>query len=184
MKIREKDIAFLDSLIRRVPDFPKKGILFYDISTLLKDGGGFSLAVDLIAERLEESINLDKVTKFLSIESRGFIFGAALAYKFKKGLVIVRKEGKLPAETISYSYGLEYGIATVEMHVDAVESGDNFVIVDDLLATGGTALATLKLAEDLGGHVLASAFLIELEKLEGRKKLEEKGIKVISILTY
>jgi adenine phosphoribosyltransferase len=184
MKMQEKDIAFLDSLIRRVPDFPKKGILFYDISTLLKDAKGFSLAIDLIAEKLVENVNLDKITKFLSIESRGFIFGAALAYKFKKGLVIVRKEGKLPAETISYSYGLEYGIATVEMHVDAVEIGDSFVIVDDLLATGGTALATLKLAEDLGGQVLACAFLIELEKLGGRKKLEEKGVKIISVLRY
>ncbi len=178
------DIAkILDRNIRRIPDFPKKGILFYDISTLLKNKDAFRIAVDEMGKAISEEIG-DDFDKVASIESRGFIFGSAIAYKFGKGFVIVRKEGKLPAETLSYSYGLEYGTATVEIHSDAIENGEKVIVVDDLLATGGTALAACKLVEDLGGEVKACVFLIELEKTGGRKKLEEKGIKVISLLKY
>jgi len=174
----------LDRSIRRVPDFPKKGILFYDISTLLKDKKAFKIAIDEIIKKIEEEIGKDSFDKVASIESRGFIFGSAIAYKLEKGFVIVRKEGKLPAETLSYTYGLEYGTATIEIHTDSVEKGEKLIVVDDVLATGGTALATCKLIKDLGGEVKACVFLIELEKTEGRKKIEREGIKVISLLKY
>lgn len=177
-------IRELDQKIRRVPDFPKKGILFYDVTTLLKDSSAFYKAIDLLAEKIEKEIGSKNFDKVASIESRGFILGAPLAYKFKKGFVVVRKEGKLPYETLSYSYGLEYGTATVEIHVDAVEKGEKIIVVDDLIATGGTLSATVKLIEDIGGKVVGSAFLIELAKLNGRKIMDEKGIKVISLIVY
>lgn len=177
-------ISELDRKIRRVPDFPKKGILFYDVTTLLKDASAFRKAIDLLAERVEKEIGVQNFQKVASIESRGFILGAPLAYKFNKGLVIMRKEGKLPYESLSCSYGLEYGIASIEVHVDAVEKGENLIIVDDLIATGGTVSAATRLINDLGGKVVGAVFLVELAKLEGRKFLDSQGIKVISLLSY
>lgn len=176
--VSEYERQVLDSAIRRVPDFPKKGILFYDITTLLLNPDIFSLAVEIMARCLE-NISFDKI---ISIESRGFIFGATLAYKLKKGLVLVRKEGKLPSSSISTSYGLEYGTATVEMHGDAIKSGERIVVIDDLLATGGTAKAACELSEKLGGKPLMCLFLIELEELRGREML--KPVQVESILKY
>ena len=173
----KRKIKFLDENIRRVPDYPKKGILFYDISTLLKNGKAFKTAVDLLVSKLKKY----KFDKVVAIESRGFIFGGAIAYKFGVGLVIVRKEGKLPAETLSYSYGLEYGEATVEIHTDAIKKGEKVIVLDDLIATGGTAEATCKLVQDLGGKPVACAFLIELVKLGGAKKLP---CDVVSLIKY
>lgn len=180
----DKIISELDKKIRRVPDFPKKGILFYDLTTLLQDFSTFPKTIDLLAEKIEKEIGSKNFQKVVSIESRGFILGSPLAYTFKKGFVIVRKEGKLPYETLSYSYGLEYGTATVEIHTDAIEKGENVIVVDDLIATGGTVAATIKLIEDLGGKVIGSAFLVELAKLGGRKLIESNGVKVISLIAY
>ncbi len=180
----DRIIDELDKKIRRVPDFPKKGILFYDLTTLLQDSSTFHKAIDLLADKVEKEIGSKNFQKVVSIESRGFILGSPLAYKFKKGFVIVRKEGKLPYETLSYSYGLEYGTATVEIHTDAIEKGESVIVVDDLIATGGTISATIKLVEDLGGKVVGSVFLVELVKLGGRKIIESKGIKVVSIISY
>lgn len=177
-------IKELDQKIRRVPDFPKKGVLFYDVTTLLKDGEAFHKALDLLAKKIEKEISPKNFQKVVCIESRGFILGAPIAYIFKKGLVIVRKEGKLPHETLSYSYGLEYGTATVEIHTDSIEKGESVIIVDDLIATGGTVSATVKLVEDLGGKAIAAVFLVELAKLNGRKLIESKGLKVLSLLVY
>lgn len=180
----KEDLDYLDRSIRRIPDFPRKGILFYDISTLIKDAKAFTKAIDILCENIDKYVGRDGFSKVVSIESRGFIFGSAIAYVFKKGLVIVRKEGKLPAETISYSYGLEYGTATVEIHIDAIDENEKVLIVDDLLATGGTALAACKIVRDLKGVPVGCVFLIELEKLGGRKKIEQEGIKVVSLIRY
>ncbi len=168
----------LKKLIRDVPDFPQKGIIFKDITTLIKDKNGFRKSIDLLKEKIEP-LNFEK---FVAIESRGYIFGAALAYLMDKGLVIVRKPGKLPAETIKEEYSLEYGTNTIEIHKDAVNNGEKVVIIDDLLATGGTARATAKLIERLGGKVEGILFLIELDFLKGKEKL--KGYNVFSIIHY
>jgi adenine phosphoribosyltransferase len=168
----------LRQAIREVPDFPKEGILFYDITTLLKDPTAFRKSIDVLAEKIADR-NFDLI---LGVESRGFIFAATLAYKLDKGLVVVRKPGKLPADTIQASYELEYGTDTIEMHADAVEPGQKVVIVDDLLATGGTAQATAELVKKAGGQVEAILFLIELDFLHGRDKLS--GYRTISILNY
>lgn len=168
----------LRQAIREVPDFPKEGILFYDITTLLKDPSAFRKAIDALAEKLDGR-DYDLV---LGVESRGFIFAATLAYKLGKGLVVIRKPGKLPADTIQASYELEYGTDTIEMHADAVEPGQKVVIVDDLLATGGTAQATAELVEKAGGKVEMILFLIELDFLAGRDKLTKH--ETISILHY
>ena len=168
----------LKKAIREIPDFPKKGILFYDITTLLKDPAAFRDSIDALAAKLEGK-DFDAI---LGVESRGFIFAAALAYKLGKGLVVVRKPGKLPSETIQATYDLEYGTDTIEMHADAVGSAQKVVIVDDLLATGGTAQATAELVEKAGGRVEAILFLVELDFLNGREKL--KGYETVSILNY
>ena len=168
----------LSAYIRNVPDFPKKGIGFKDITTLLKDKVAFNKAVDTLAGEFKKS----DINKIVGIESRGFIFGAALAYKWQKGFVPVRKPGKLPAETISESYELEYGMDSLEIHKDAIVTGERILIVDDLLATGGTAHATANLVEKLGGHVSGLAFLIELTFLNGRNKLKEYN--VFSMIKY
>jgi adenine phosphoribosyltransferase len=168
----------LRKAIREVPDFPKEGILFYDITTLLKDPAAFRKSIDFLAEKIADR-DFDLI---LGVESRGFIFAATLAYKLGKGLVVVRKPGKLPADTIQASYELEYGTDTIEMHADAVEPGQKVVIVDDLLATGGTAQATVELVKKAGGQVEAILFLIELDFLHGRDKLS--GYRTISILNY
>ena len=172
------DAEPLKKLIRGVPDFPKKGILFYDITTLLKDKVGFAKLIDALSERF---IGRD-VDLVLGIEARGFIFGPALAYRLNAGFVPVRKPGKLPAETARMTYDLEYGQDTLEMHKDAIKPGQSVIIVDDLLATGGTAKATVKLVESLGGKVASLAFIVELDFLKGREKLS--GYEVISLLHY
>ena len=168
----------LKELIREVPDFPKKGILFYDITTLLKDKLGFATLIDALAEHyLNKDIDL-----VLGMEARGFIFGPALAYRLNAGFVPVRKPGKLPAATASLSYDLEYGSNTLEIHKDAIQSGQRVIIVDDLLATGGTAGATVQLAKSLGAAVCGVGFVVELDFLNGREKL--KGCDVFSLLHY
>src|SRR6476619_1989927 len=168
----------LKTLIREVPDFPKPGILFYDITTLLKDKTGFKNVIDAMSERLA-SYRPDLV---LGIEARGFIFARALAYHLGAGFVPVRKPKKLPAETERITYDLEYGTDTLEIHKDAVKPGMRVVIADDLLATGGTALASVRLVEKLGAKVEAVSFVIELEALKGRDRLS--GYNVVSLLKY
>jgi adenine phosphoribosyltransferase len=172
------DCAPLKSLVRTVPDFPKPGILFYDITTLLKDKKGFAQLIDaLAAHYIGEEVDL-----VLGIEARGFIFGPALAYRLNAGFVPVRKPRKLPAETARVTYDLEYGTDSLEIHVDAIEPGQRVVLVDDLLATGGTMEATIKLVQKLGGHVAGLAFAIELDFLGGRDKFTEYD--VFSLLHY
>ena len=168
----------LKNRIRHVPDFPKPGILFYDVTTLLKDPEGFRLAVDAMAAP-HRAAPVDLV---VGIESRGFIFGSAVADRLKTGFAPVRKLGKLPAKTRKATYALEYGTDSLEIHEDAIERGSRVLIVDDLLATGGTAAATVKLVRDLGGDVVGVQFLIELLGLQGREKL--KGEKVDAVLAY
>jgi len=168
----------LKQLIREVPNFPKPGILFYDITTLLKDKSGFATLIDQLSEHyINEDIDL-----VLGMEARGFIFGPALAYRLNAGFVPVRKSGKLPAETVRESYALEYGTSSLEIHKDAIHKGQRVVIVDDLLATGGTAEATAKLAGKLGAVIAGLGFVVELDFLNGRDKL--KGYEVMSLLHY
>ncbi len=168
----------LKGFIREVPDFPKKGILFYDITTLLKD----PLALRMTVDRFVWQFASKQVDKVVGMESRGFMFGPILGYNLNAGFVPVRKPGKLPAKSISETYDLEYGQDTLEMHEDAIESGDRVLIVDDLIATGGTASATAKLVEQRGGKVVGLGFVIELTFLDGRKKLE--GYEVLSLIRY
>jgi len=168
----------LKSRIRHVPDFPKPGILFYDVTTLLRDPEGFRLAVDSLATPFQGQ----PIDVVVGIESRGFILGSAVADRIGAGFVPVRKLGKLPSETVRASYALEYGTDSLEMHKDGVERGQRVLVVDDLLATGGTARATIDLIKQLGGHVQAAAFLIELVALEGRKRLT--GENVLAVLQY
>ncbi|MDQ6694926.1 MAG: adenine phosphoribosyltransferase [Chloroflexota bacterium] len=164
--------AQLAALIRDIPDFPAPGILFRDITTLLKEGEPFKACIDLLADQLKSL----GATKVVGIESRGFIFAAPIAYVLGVGFVPVRKLGKLPAETITAEYDLEYGSNTVEMHSDAIELGERVIIVDDLLATGGTTRATIELVEQLGGRIVALAFLVELTDLGARESLERYNI--------
>ena len=172
------DCEPLKRLIREVPDFPKPGILFYDITTLLKDKTGFATLIDALSENyLERKIDL-----VLGIEARGFIFGPALAYRLNAGFVPVRKPKKLPAETAKWTYDLEYGTDTLEIHKDAVQPGQRVIIVDDLLATGGTASACASLAHSLGADIAGLGFVVELDFLKGRDKL--KGHEVFSLLHY
>ena len=168
----------LKQRIRHVPDFPKPGILFYDVTTLLKDREGFSMAVDAMAKGHAKA----SVDVVVGIESRGFIFGAAIADRLGAGFAPVRKLGKLPSKTRKASYSLEYGTDSLEIHEDAVESGQQVLIVDDLLATGGTASATVRLVRALGGSILGVQFLIELVALGGRERLN--GERVGSVLKY
>jgi adenine phosphoribosyltransferase len=172
---RAEDIR---KLIREVPDFPKPGILFYDITTVLKNPAGLRATVDLLVEALEGRW----VDKVVAMESRGFIFGAPVAARLGAGFVPVRKPGKLPAATTRASYELEYGKDSLEIHTDAIVAGDRVAIVDDLLATGGTAQATTGLVESLGGEVVVVAFVVELDALGGRAKLG--GQTVVSLLHY
>ncbi|HCJ66966.1 MAG TPA: adenine phosphoribosyltransferase [Elusimicrobia bacterium] len=168
----------LKKFIRDVPDFPKKGVIFKDITTLLKEGEIFKKTVDLLVKKLEKK----KIDKIVSMESRGFIFGGALAYKLGCGFIPVRKKGKLPWNRISVTYELEYGTDTLEIHQDAIEREENILIVDDVLATGGTAKGVAELIEKIGGKVVACVFLIELTFLKGRDKL--KDYKIYSLLKY
>jgi len=172
------EVDHLKKLIREVPDFPKKGILFYDITTLLKDKTGLAMLIDKLSEHyISQDVDL-----VLGMEARGFIFAPALAYRLNAGFVPVRKPGKLPAECVKYDYSLEYGTNTLEIHKDAIQKGQRVLIVDDLLATGGTAEATAKLAESLGGKVAGLGFVVELSFLNGREKL--KNYDVMSLLQY
>ena len=172
------DCDGLKKLIREVPDFPKKGILFYDITTLLKNKVGFATLIDALSERyIGKEIDL-----VLGMEARGFIFGPALAYRLNAGFVPVRKPGKLPAETAKVSYDLEYGSDTLEIHKDAITSGQRVLICDDLLATGGTARAAAEMVKSLGGDICGLSFVVELDGLKGRDKL--KDYDVFSLLHY
>jgi adenine phosphoribosyltransferase len=168
----------LKSKIRHVPDFPKAGILFYDVTTLLRDQDGFKLAIDALSAPYHDR----GIGVVIGIESRGFILGSAVADRLGAGFVPVRKLGKLPAETIRATYHLEYGSDSLEMHRDAVLPGQRVLIVDDLLATGGTASATAGLVRQLGGEIEALAFLIELVELKGRDRL--RGENVMAVLQY
>jgi adenine phosphoribosyltransferase len=168
----------LKRMIREVPDFPKPGILFYDITTLLKDKIGFATLIDKLSQHYL-SRNIDLV---LGMEARGFIFAPALAYRLNAGFVPVRKPGKLPAETVKYDYALEYGTNSLEIHKDAIQEGQRVLIVDDLLATGGTAEATVKLASSLGAKIAGLGFVVELDFLNGRQKF--KNYEVMSLLHY
>ena len=165
----------LKDYIRNIKDYPKEGILFRDITTLLKDKDAFKFAIDKMAEQVKDK----KVDLIVGAESRGFLIGSALAYKINCGFIPVRKKGKLPYKTISEEYALEYGTDTLFMHEDAIKKGDNVLVVDDLIATGGTALAMIKMVEKLGGNVIGSSFLIELEELNGRKEIEKYPINVL-----
>jgi len=168
----------LKKLIREIPDFPKRGILFYDITTLLKDKSGYAALIDQLAEHyIGKQVDL-----ILGMEARGFIFGPALAYRLNAGFVPVRKPGKLPAATARVEYDLEYGSNALEVHKDAIEKGQRVLIVDDLLATGGTAQATAKLATTLGAQIAGLGFVVELDFLKGRDKL--KPYDVFSLLHY
>jgi adenine phosphoribosyltransferase len=168
----------LKKMIREVPDFPKKGILFYDITTLLKDKVGFATLIDALSEHY---LN-EKIDTVLAIEARGFIFGPALAYRLNAGFVPIRKPGKLPAETVRLTYDLEYGQDTLEIHKDAIKPGPRVIIVDDLLATGGTANACARLAKSLGADIAGMGFVVELDFLNGREKFN--GTEVFSLLHY
>jgi adenine phosphoribosyltransferase len=168
----------LKKLIREVPDFPKKGILFYDITTLLKDKVGLATLIDALAEHyIKQDVDL-----VLGMEARGFIFAPALAYRLNAGFVPLRKPGKLPAATAKFDYALEYGTNTLEIHKDAIEKGQRVLIVDDLLATGGTANATARLASSLGAEIAGLGFVVELDFLKGRELLQ--GYDVFSLLHY
>ena len=164
--------------IRHVPDFPKAGILFYDITTLLRDAQGFQAVVDMLSTPYKDQ-GIDSV---IGIESRGFILGAAVAQRINAGFIPVRKPGKLPGPTLETAYALEYGEAVIEVHVDAFTPGERVLIVDDVLATGGTAAAAAELVKRLGGELHALAFLIELQFLNGRSKIA--GDQVFSVLQY
>ena len=168
----------LKALIRTVPDFPKPGILFYDITTLLKDQAGFAQMIDALAAHYIGQ-NVDLV---LAIEARGFIFGPALAYRLNAGFVPVRKPRKLPAKTARVNYDLEYGTDSLEIHLDAIQPGQRMIIVDDLLATGGTMQATVQLVRQLGGEIAGLGFAVELDFLKGREKFKEYD--VFSLLHY
>jgi adenine phosphoribosyltransferase len=168
----------LKSKIREIPDFPKEGILFYDITTLLKDAESFHRVIEKLADFYRD----EGIQKVVAIESRGFILGAPLAYLLKAGFVPVRKTGKLPSEVYEVQYNLEYGTNTLAIHRDAIMLGERVLVVDDLLATGGTIAATVDLVRKLGGAIVGIAFLIELQELRGRDKL--RGYPVLSLINY
>ena len=170
----------IKSLIRTVPHYPKQGIMFRDITTLLKDPVGFRVTINEFVHRYT-AVKLDKIA---GIESRGFIIGAALAYQLGVGFVPIRKKGKLPAETVGHDYELEYGTDRIEMHVDAISKGDRVLLVDDLLATGGTAEAALTLIEKMGGKVHECCFVIDLPDIGGRKRLEKLKHKVFALCEF
>jgi adenine phosphoribosyltransferase len=170
----------IKALIRTVPDFPKPGVLFRDITTLLKHAVGFRAVVDKLADVYEGS----RIDKIAAIESRGFIIGAALAYRLGAGLVPIRKHGKLPAENFGHDYELEYGSDRLELHVDAIQGGEQVLLVDDLIATGGTAEAALKLIETAGAAVIGCAFVIELPDLGGRRRIETLGFPVLALCAF
>ena len=168
----------VEDYVRSIPDFPEPGIIFRDVTTILNDAEGLHLAIDQILDMLRD-VDFDLV---VGPESRGFIFGVPVAYAMHKGFIPIRKKGKLPCETISEEYDLEYGSAVIEMHKDAIQPGQKVVIVDDLIATGGTTEAMIKLVERLGGQVVKICFVMELAGLKGRERL--KGYDVDAVITY
>lgn len=168
----------VEDYVRTIPDFPEPGIMFRDVTTVLQEADGLQLSINGIIDELKD-VDFDLV---VGPESRGFIFGVPVAYAMKKGFIPVRKKGKLPCETVEMSYELEYGMATIEMHKDAIKPGQKVVIIDDLIATGGTIEAIVKLVELLGGEVVKICFVMELEGLEGRKKLA--GYDISSVVKY
>ena len=170
----------LKKYIRSIPDYPKKGILFRDITTLIKDKQAFKYTVDKMVE-IAKRLNFEKV---VAIESRGFIFAAAVAYKLSKSLILIRKKNKLPGETYSEDFELEYGKATIEIHKDSIKKNEKVIIIDDLIATGGTAEAASKLVEKSGGKIAGFIFVINLYDLGGIKKLQEKGYKAHSLIEF
>tara|TARA_B100001094_G_C17665365_1_gene546175 strand:- start:87 stop:614 length:528 start_codon:yes stop_codon:yes gene_type:complete len=169
----------LEKFIRTVPDFPTKGINFYDITTLFENITTFNYIIELLFERYVT----EKIDKVVGIEARGFMLGAALAYKLNVGFVPIRKKGKLPYKTISETYSLEYGEDTVEIHIDAIKKNQNILLVDDLIATGGTANASTKLIKNLDGITKECCFIIDLPELGGSNELKQKGFNVFSILS-
>lgn len=170
----------IKSRIRTVPHYPKQGIMFRDITTLLKDPVGLRATVDELVRRYKDV----KIDKIAGIESRGFILGAPLAYALGKGFVPIRKKGKLPAETIGHDYELEYGTDRIEIHTDAISRGENVLLVDDLIATGGTAEAACKLIEKIGGHIVECTFIIDLPDIGGHARLEKLGHKVFALCEF
>ena len=168
----------LKKYIRSIPDYPKKGILFRDITTLIKDSKAFNYSIDQIIE-ISEKLDFDKIA---AIESRGFVFASAISYKLKKPFIMMRKKNKLPAEKISVDFELEYGTATLEMHKDSVDSGEKILIIDDLIATGGTVNASSKLIEKAGGQLVGCGFIIELNELNGRDNIP--NVPVRSLIRY
>ncbi|HIY55392.1 MAG TPA: adenine phosphoribosyltransferase [Candidatus Dorea merdavium] len=168
----------IEEYVRSIPDFPEPGIIFRDVTSVLQDADGLRLAIDLMQKKLE-GVDFDLV---VGPESRGFIFGVPIAYNLHKPFIPIRKKGKLPCETVSIQYDLEYGTAELEMHRDSVKPGQRVVIIDDLIATGGTNEAMIKLIEGLGGKVVKAVFLMELAGLEGRKRLQ--GYDVDSVIIY
>ena len=180
MTLTMNELDYVRSTVRQVPDFPKPRILFLDITTATKDAKSMNLMIDFLYEKFKD----ERIDYVAGIESRGFIFGAPLACRLNAGFVPIRKPNKLPADTIKESYSLEYGTDTIEMHADAVKEGDRVLVIDDLLATGGTAVAACNLVKKVGAEVVAAAFIIELDPLKGREKIEAKGVKVVSMLNY
>ena len=166
--------------IRTVPHWPKQGIMFRDITTLLKDSEGFNRMINLLTERYKDT----KIDIIAGIESRGFITGSVLAHKLNLGFIPIRKPNKLPAETVSEEYELEYGKDKIEIHKDAIKPGDKVLLIDDLLATGGTSIAACNLIKKLGGEIIECSFIIDLPDLKGREKLEKRGLKVFSLVQF
>lgn len=174
------DIQWIEDMVRDIPDFPKPGIVFKDITPVLQDHNAFKAVVQLISLQYLGK----KIDRVIGVESRGFLFGGSVAFELGCDFGIVRKAGKLPWTTIARTYDLEYGTATLEAHIDTVKHGERVVIVDDLLATGGTCRATVELLQELGAEVVGAAFLIELGFLPGRKVLEDLGVEVFAPITY
>ena len=170
----------LKSAVRTIPDYPKPGIMFRDITTLLTDARAFRKAIDELVQPLAGA----KIDKVAGIEARGFILGGAIAHQLSCGFVPIRKKGKLPYETISETYELEYGVDEVELHIDAIDKGDRVLLVDDLIATGGTAQASLKLLQRAGAAIELCAFVIDLPDLGGAAKLRADGMKVVSLIEF
>jgi adenine phosphoribosyltransferase len=174
------DISHIQNLIRNYPDFPKQGILFKDINPVFRDGK----SLDILGNHFYDQFQKVEVDYVAGIEARGFILSTLLSLKFNKGVIMIRKAGKLPGSTIKQTYGIEYGTAVMELQSDSLRKGDRILIADDLLATGGTALAAARLVEDLGGNVAGFAFIIELSSLDGGKLLRERGYRVHSMVVY
>lgn len=168
----------IEEYVRSIPDFPEPGIIFRDVTSILQDPDGLKLSIDLIQEKLE-GLDFDVIA---GTESRGFIFGVPVAYNMHKAFVPVRKKGKLPCETVSREYALEYGTAAIEIHKDAIKPGQKVVVIDDLIATGGTIEAAVKLIEELGGEVVKVVFLMELSGLKGRERLKDYDVE--SVICY